>query len=331
MTSSTNANDGATKSKIPSVKDIDLVQDMLYRIRECNHVPLDIKSNLMDFVVEGKSVGKVTKSVAELLCGTGEIFIMEQSLIDEKAILTLSNKAGATLEARTDSVMSVMESLRNQGIIEGWRDELLPLANGFYDEPVLLVERAAAPFLGMQQYGVHINGIVKCDDGNEKMWMARRSNTKSKYPGMLDHIVAGGQPAGLSLMENVLKECAEEAGIEESITMECIRAAGAVSYEQFEPSNCDHYDGVVSRALLFNYELYLPRDFVPKVVDGEVEEFFTWTMAEVMESMKKDYEDPIKPNCYLVIIDFLLRKGYLSPEIPGYLHIMRELRGGYCG
>eukprot|EP00984_Skeletonema_dohrnii_P003890 scaffold1339_cov129-Skeletonema_dohrnii-CCMP3373.AAC.1 len=30
------------------------------------------------------------------------------------------------------------------------------------------------------------------------MWMARRSKTKSKFPSMLDHIVAGGQPAGLS-------------------------------------------------------------------------------------------------------------------------------------
>lgn len=46
--------------------------------------------------------------------------------------------------------------------------------------------------------------------------------------------------------------------------------------------------------------------------------------------MKPNYYDPIKPNCYIVIIDFLLRHGYISPDIPGYLDIVRELRSGQC-
>ena len=55
------------------------------------------------------------------------------------------------------------------------------------------------------------------------MWMARRSPTKSKYPNMLDHIVAGGQPVGIGLMDNVVKECMEEAGIPEDVTRAGIR------------------------------------------------------------------------------------------------------------
>jgi hypothetical protein len=120
-------------------------------------------------------------------------------------MLTLSESAGSTVESRTDSVMSVMTNLKSQGIISGWRDELYPVSTGFYDDPIFFVERASAPFLGIIQYGVHINGIVKSDDGTEKMWIARRSPTKSTYPGMTDQIVAGGQPARLGLMENVLK------------------------------------------------------------------------------------------------------------------------------
>jgi isopentenyldiphosphate isomerase len=78
------------------------------------------------------------------------------------------------------------------------------------------------------------------------MWMARRSATKSKWPGMMDHIAAGGQPIGLSLTENVVKECLEEAGIEESITRKGLRPAGAVTYENYVPSK----DVVVSVVFL---------------------------------------------------------------------------------
>jgi len=339
---STRLKSTTSSSSSVTVADLDkqktIVQDMLYRIRECNHVPEEVQKDLLDFVVESKKVGKMTGKVAKLLCNSSPpesdpVFeIIEIS--GGNSICSLTKAAGDTLEARTDAVMSVMENLRSKGIIEGWRDELLPLSSGFYDESVLLVERAAAPFLGMQQYGVHINGVVKTDSGEEMMWIARRSKTKSKYPGMLDHIVAGGQPAGLGLFENVLKECAEEAGVPEDITLKGIQAVGAVSYEVFEPSSSlgnDCIDGVISRSLLFNYDLELPQDFKPMVVDGEVEEFFLWTIDSIIESMAEDYNDPIKPNCYLVIIDFLLRKGYLSPEIPGYLDVLRELRGGYCG
>ena len=82
--------------------------------------------------------------------------------------------------------------------------------------------------------------------------------------------------------------------------------------------------------MLFNYDLYLPSSFVPKPVDGEAQEFFLWSMEELLESMALDFHDPIKPNCCSVIIDFLQRYGYLNPEIPGYLDIQRELRSGLC-
>jgi hypothetical protein len=43
----------------------------------------------------------------------------------------------------------------------------------------------------MQGYGVHMNGYV--DIGGEKsLWIGKRSETKATFPGMLDHLVAGG-------------------------------------------------------------------------------------------------------------------------------------------
>lgn len=288
-------------------------------------MPDEVRSNVIDFVVDDVKLGKVVPKIAELLCSVkgenfGPIFQIQH------AALTLTDAAGFTPETRTKAVGQVMEQLRRDGVVNGWRDELYPVSETFYSSPQFLMERAAVSLLGALEYGVHINGLVQETLHDEpKMWIARRSKTKSKFPGMLDHLVAGGQPAGLSLMENVIKECEEEAGVPAELAKDGIRAAGAISYEGWDPKSSK-----ISRVVLFNYDLYLPPDFEPKPVDGEVEEFFLWSMDETKESMALDYPDPIKPNCYVVIIDYLLRKGFISPETPGYLDLLRELRSGDC-
>ena len=54
------------------------------------------------------------------------------------------------------------------------------------------MERAAAVYLGIKAYGVHINGFTQTQQG-EEMWVATRSLKKPTWPGKLDHMVAGGQ------------------------------------------------------------------------------------------------------------------------------------------
>lgn len=347
-----------------------LMRDVLYRIRDCNRMPDDLRSNIVDFVVDGSVLGKVDPKVAEILCSTRvattpggparPVFAMVSSQ-GGKAFLTLSEEAaGTTNESRTRAVAAVMEEMRTIGVVTGWRDELYPVSGSFYDPPFFVMERAATDLLGVLSYGVHVNGILlpenepsssgdNNDNNNELplMWMARRSKTKSKYPSMLDHIVAGGQPEGLGLMENVIKECEEEAGIPPEIARPGVnlKPAGVVSYEEAnrcffrgssERNSSNSAEGgedsfyTISRVVLFNYDLYLPGDFVPKPVDGEVEEFFLWRIDQIKESMAPDFRDPIKPNCYLVIIDYLMRMGYISPETKGYLDVLRELRSGDC-
>lgn len=240
--------------------------------------------------------------------------------------LTLTSEAGTTSEERTQAVGTVMGQLRDDGFIKGWRNEFYPVSESFYSPTVFVMERAAVTVLGVLEYGVHINGIVQESRKDEpKMWIARRSATKSQWPSFLDHIVAGGQPAGISLYDNVIKECEEEAGIEESIVRAGVQAAGAISYENWEPKT-----DKLTRCVLFNYDLYLPSDFEPKPVDGEVQGFMLWSMDQIKESIAKDYPDPIKPNCYVVIIDYLLRTGQVSPDSKGYLDVLRELRSGDC-
>eukprot|EP00571_Detonula_confervacea_P012587 CAMPEP_0172311754 /NCGR_PEP_ID=MMETSP1058-20130122/15755_1 /TAXON_ID=83371 /ORGANISM="Detonula confervacea, Strain CCMP 353" /LENGTH=320 /DNA_ID=CAMNT_0013025039 /DNA_START=160 /DNA_END=1122 /DNA_ORIENTATION=- len=304
-----------------------LMDHMLYRIKEVNDVPYNIKLGLIDFTINSRVLGKVTLAVAEKLSAAGPIF--ELSTGTNQPTLTLTSAAGTTVEQRTRSIATVMEKLRGSGYITGWRDELYPVAESFDSQPLFLIERAAASLLGVLEYGVHINGLVNVDN-ETRMWMARRSKTKSKFPGFLDHIVAGGQPAGLSLLENVVKECTEEAGIPPEITRQCIKPAGAISYETYGGPLKSQGEGVMNRVVLFCFDLVLPDDFVPVVTDGEVESFFTWSLEDIARSMDPEYDDPLKPNCYPVIIDYLLRSGAISPDSPKYLEILRTLRTGTC-
>ena len=134
-------------------------------------------------------------------------------LRDFRVTLAPALDAGdAPADERTLAVGEVLQSLREEGVIDGWRDELYPVNRNWSERPALLIERAAVPWLGVRGYGVHMNGFVRGPDGLH-MWIARRSLTKPTGPGKLDQMVAGGQPADIGLHDNVVKECAEEAGI----------------------------------------------------------------------------------------------------------------------
>ena len=58
-------------------------------------------------------------------------------------------------------------------------------------------------------------------------------------------------------------------------------------------------------------------------VDGEVESFERLPVAKVAEAVA---DGRFKPNCNLVIVDFLVRHGYLQPEDPGYVPLVHSLR-----
>ena len=62
--------------------------------------------------------------------------------------------------------------------------------------------------------------------------------------------------------------------------------------------------------------------------DGEVDEFMLKTVEEVAQLVSGTTE--FKPNCALVIIDFLVRNGYIVPEQPGCLQLVAGLRQGDC-
>jgi 8-oxo-dGTP pyrophosphatase MutT (NUDIX family) len=208
----------------------------------------------------------------------------------------------------------VLEILRGRGLISRWYDERYLVSRAFSYPPLLNIEPGAIPLFGSYGYGVHINGFVR--DGEKlKMWLGRRAQDRAMEPGKLDEIIAGGQPAGLSLEENVIKECAEEAGIPRKFLEKAI-STGAISYFTV-------WGEGLCRDVLFNYDLKLPQDFKLVNMDGEVAEFLLWPIEDVAACV--EYSDDFKFNCSLVVIDFLIRHGYIKPDHSEYLDLLKGL------
>ena len=137
---------------------------------------------------------------------------------------------------------------------------------------------------------------------------------------MLDHLCAGQQPAGVSPMENVVKEAGEEAGVPPELAARA-RPVGTVSYRGLDEA------GRLSHDLIFAYDMELPAGFVPTANGGEVESFELWSLDRVAQVVAAP-APLFKPNCNLVVIDFLVRHGFVTPELPGYIELVSGLRSG---
>ena len=161
---------------------------LLARIEEANNGSTEL---LVPFIVCGTVVGHVLPETARILLDTSDVFVKRTAALHLRPDLDRSDLT----EERTEAVGEVMSKLRAEGLITGWRDELLAITPRFSSPPLFLLERAAIPLLGARAYGVHVNGFRR-DGDNVSMWLGRRSADKSTFPGKLDQMVAGGQPAG---------------------------------------------------------------------------------------------------------------------------------------
>jgi hypothetical protein len=259
------------------------------------------------FVVDGETVGWIPGELAARLRDHGEVFIVGDEAVE------LSPRLRSHAE-RTAAVDGVLRLLRSEGWFRGWRNEAYPVGPSF-GRWLFQMERAAVPAFGARAYGIHVHGFV--GEGSDlRLWVGRRSRNKPTFPGQLDHLVAGGQPAGLSLAENLLKECAEEASLTPDIVRRA-RPVGIVSYLM------ENEEGL-RNDVLFNYDLELPPDFTPVNADGEIEEFFLWPLERVIGELSET--DNFKFNVAFVIIDFLIRRGFVGPEDADYLGLVRALR-----
>ena len=279
----------------------------LERIRACQRWDPSVYRPLF---IDGVAYGQISDELAACLAEFPAVFDVEQ----ERVALSGSLR---NFDERTAAVAEALKKLCDRGVLPPWRGESYPLVRRWGDVPVMTVDRCAAAPLGIRSFGVHVNGVTE-RAGEPFMWIGRRALDKPSAPGKLDHIVAGGQPHGLSIMENLIKECAEEADIPATLAGTA-RPTGVIRYL------CEWTDGLRDD-VLFCYDLHLPEDFTPRNTDGEVEAFYLWPLEQVVERVRET--EDFKFNVNLVIIDHMIRQGHFGPDDPDYQEIVEALREG---
>lgn len=284
-----------------------MLDGYLRHLRACNTFD---PSRFHPLYVSDQQVGYVRDDTARALCEFGRrVFRLTA---DGRLILA---EDLTTPAERTEAVKAVLAELNHAGRLPSPHGESYPVVLRWGEPPLLTVDRSYASVLGVAAFGLHVNGYIKVD-GETRIWVARRAADRRVSPGKLDNLVGGGQPADLTLDENLRKEGAEEA----SLTKEqCAQAipVGAVSYVM-------QTDIGVRRDTLFLYDLRLDPRFEPVNTDGEVDAFLLQPMEDVAARIRET--DAFKFNVNLVLIDFFVRHGLIRPDDPGYLDLVRGLR-----
>jgi 8-oxo-dGTP pyrophosphatase MutT (NUDIX family) len=260
----------------------------------------------LPFWIGDERVGWIRASDAPLVARWPDVFDIDDRPQGQRILLSARFD---DVNARSVALGTVIGALAAEGRIPGWRDEIYAIRNAFDAPPLAYIERAASRFFGTMTYAVHLNGVVEYADSSAhsslaqapQLWIARRSDTKTTDPGMLDNVVAGGIGWGFSIGETIVKECWEEAGIDADIA------------SRAQPGRVAHVlqslpEGTQAEQI-FVYDLALPDDFVPMNQDGEVGEH---RLARIDEVARWIEEGALTVDASLATLDCLLRRRWID-------------------
>jgi 8-oxo-dGTP pyrophosphatase MutT (NUDIX family) len=272
-------------------------------IRACNNYE---PSRAVPLLAGEKRIGWLRRDNASALAPFQRVFA-----VDPERVRLVAEGDADRVSAAVDEVV---EALLADGKLPKWRNETFDVAARWGEPPLFRLDRGAVPFFGVRAYGVHLNGFRR-EGGGLKLWIGRRAPDKRVAPNKLDNLVAGGIGNGLGVYPTLVKECEEEAAVPAAL-VERAMPVGAVSYRMETELG-------IRDDVLFVYDLEVPADFRPRCNDGEICEFALMPARDVVERVRRT--EDFKFNVNLVILDFALRRGLLSPADPEYLDVATGL------
>lgn len=277
----------------------------LRHISACNP---PVKEPFIPWFIDDVRVGSLRPAFANYLSSYPDCFVVKQEAVHLQA-------AFANFAERSAALDKVVRGLAKDQHIPHLLNEPYPVTANRRESALAKIDRVAAAYFGLRSFGQHLNGYVRTEQGI-KMWIGKRAQDRMLFPGALDNMVAGGLPYGLSLQENLRKECYEEAGMHKEVAEQAY-PVGAITYQRISERG-------IRPDVIYCYDIELSSDFVPRNTDGEVAEFKLMPIDEVARIVRET--DEFKLNCNLVVIDFLLRHGFIQPDDPDYLAINQGLR-----
>ncbi|MCU0985720.1 MAG: DUF4743 domain-containing protein [Acetobacteraceae bacterium] len=267
-------------------------------IARCND--LASPAGFEPFLIDGRQVGWLSPDVVRALTFRPAAFHFDQRGVSLAGRLRSPG-------ARSDALAQAVDDLVTAGLIPRLRNERYDVRAEPDGLSLATVDRSAVPAFGVRASGVHVNGLVRRADGIH-LWVAVRAEDKAVDPGKLDHIVAGGIPAGLGPDETLVKEAEEEASIPPALAV-AARKVATISY--IMAWDAPRQARGMRRDTLHVYDLELPEGFEPRPNDDEVQRFELWPIARVVEAVRET--DRFKFNVNLVLIDLFLRLGIIPP------------------
>ncbi|RGP70472.1 thiamine pyrophosphokinase [Fusarium sporotrichioides] len=205
-------------------------------------------------------------------------------------------------------------------------------------------------FLGILTVGVHLN-VYSRDrtTGDFRIWVAKRAIGRDlSYSGMLDQVVAGGvDPEDrihewLAPFKTLTREAKEETGLEvDKLTLNVFAPGTDTEPRRFigtasRVSCVTFFDKKDWRAGELNedqlepgvriiYDLEIMNDYCPQGNEPGIEKIMSMDPLQVRQSLLE--EGRWKPNCGLVMLDFLVRHQIVNLQNDShYDYIMRALR-----
>jgi 8-oxo-dGTP pyrophosphatase MutT (NUDIX family) len=197
-------------------------------------------------------------------------------------------------------------------------EDTFDVIHGMHSEPYAIIganfpvslERYAASLFGIISRGAHLTAYTITAEGMQ-VWVPRRAPNLFTYPSCLDTTVAGGLPAGEDPFECIVREADEEASIPEELVRQKAKACGCLSYVGQNDARGGGETGLIHPDLIYLYDIELPEDFVCRQNDEEVKGFYLMNVDEVKEGL---FKGEFKTNSALVMIDFFVRHGIITPK-----------------
>ncbi|KAH6576413.1 hypothetical protein BASA60_004524 [Batrachochytrium salamandrivorans] len=224
-----------------------------------------------------------------------DAFTQSSLFTSTKASITLSESL-STYSERTEAIdhlLAEWKALARFECLRGWRNERYNVY-GPDHEPLVAIERSAIGLFGVRAYGCHLNGYVR---------QAVTTEDPQHHPD--------------SHVDRSAIECFEEAHIPPDVASHAV-STGVVSFWQDSPIR-----GFIPDTE-YCYDLELPSSFIPNPADGEVHEFYLWDLNTVLLHLQRG---EFTHEAGLVIVDFLIRHGAITPESePAFLELSLLLR-----
>ena len=242
-----------------------------------------------------KSIGYVHSYIVEILLASR----IEFEIRNKKIILK-----AAGFEKLSKLFDNIAELLFEKKIIKNLTGEKFPCTDFLGKKEYFNLDRSVVEIFGIRGYGVHLIAYLKTKD-SILLWTPKRSSNKMIEPNKYDNTVAGGVASKETIYQALKRESEEEAGIGSTL-LQGARSAGTISY------NWRNNKYTLRRDTLFLFDLEVNNKFVPYCKDGEVENFKLLDWSTILKKISK--KDSFKRNCVIVITNFFIRKGLLTPK-----------------